>query len=887
MAIDDYKFIETDFENQGITELPDRPSEGGITASQLKARFDNIPKIIMALGKINNFFDFLKSGEASSDIGATAVKTGGSETVQGVLEELQAQATSIESNAVHKSGNETIDDVKTFTSSPVVPTPTANTHPATKKYVDDKDAAVVHKTGNETVNGVKNFTDSIYVSSFTIRDNGNTGEIIGGTAEDKLAFLQGDLKFNDDLVWTAGNDGTGSGLDADTLDGKQDADMVHKAGAETITGVKTFSASPVVPTPTADGNPATKKYADDIASARYTKTNMQTSGQALLHWGNLTNVPNLADNHWKTPVANQAALPVTGNALGDNRVVLDDGDGKQAVYTCVATTGTYTQQWSKVGDVDWMTEEATRQTQETARVNAEGTESPKSGRVGAEIDRVAAENARILAEGTADPKTGRIGAELDRVDAENARKSAEILRQAHINDKDNPHEVTAAKAGALSTTDAGDLAKLTTTEKGSLVGAINEVDMSLNETQQLVSTNVGDLETLTTTDKSSLVNATNEVKDLVDTNKTNIATHDQKLTNIEMRFGTYDIVDTGGSPGNVRLLAGKPNAGFFGFVQPSEMGLITANAPANQAYSGANLALALGLSAGIAFNSDVPLMKFHYKGKILYVPLTGYRYNLFWDGIYAKGIVFDTADEGFLPPAGRCGTNLIIDASDNSINCTTQNFLGDKSAGMDYADTVGAVGDTLVLKGWTDESNNATVTISSITNTKIIVTGATLVSESGGKTSRFYNTKNAVTQGKTVEIGDKTYKVYLIRGSGDNPTDSYSDADRGAAGANNMWNSLILPLHEHAKLGNWTYPAYAVDASGTKITADWGFGLTDADLRTHNSYGSGSYAWCQENLNTTAWRRVLRGYLGASYLDSDPSWYYNSHYCWRPVLESL
>lgn len=113
----------------------------------------------------------------------------------------------------------------------------------------------------------------------------------------------------------------------------------------------------------------------------------------------------------------------------------------------------------------------------------------------------------------------------------------------HKEDKSNPHGVTATQINAVPTTrtvnskalssditlsasdvgalpsiDAGDLAELTTTEKGSLVGAINEVDMSLNETQQLVSTNVGDLETLTTTDKSSLVNATNEVKNLVDTN---------------------------------------------------------------------------------------------------------------------------------------------------------------------------------------------------------------------------------------------------------------------------------------------------------------------------------------------------------------------------------
>jgi parallel beta-helix repeat protein len=140
-------------------------------------------------------------------------------------------------------------------------------------------------------------------------------------------------------------------------------------------------------------------------------------------------------------------------------------------------------------------------------VAAEGAASPKSGRVGAELDRVAAEEARVLAEGTANPRTGRIGAELDRVDAENARKAAEILRQAHINDKDNPHKVTAAQAGALSTTDAGDLAELTTTEKGSLVGAINEVDGHADTN----ATSIGTLASLTTTEKTNLVGAINEL----------------------------------------------------------------------------------------------------------------------------------------------------------------------------------------------------------------------------------------------------------------------------------------------------------------------------------------------------------------------------------------
>ena len=39
--------------------------------------------------------------------------------------------------------------------------------------------------------------------------------------------------------------------------------------------------------------------------------------------------------------------------------------------------------------------------------------------------------------------------------------------------------------------------------------------------------------------------------------------------------------------------------------------------------------------------------------------------------------------------------DLTIDSTDNSINCTTQRFLGDKTEATDYADTVGAVGDTL------------------------------------------------------------------------------------------------------------------------------------------------------------------------------------------------
>ncbi len=360
----------------------------------------------------------------------------------------------------------------------------------------------------------------------------------------------------------------------------------------------------------------------------------------------------------------------------------------------------------------------------------------------------------------------------------------------------------------------------------------------------------------------------------------------QELINVQRLIAGKGVQDFTNSPGPKTLIKGDTQAGFYGFVTPNEMGLIAANPEANRAFSGSNLALALGLSSGTPFNPNVPLMKFHYKGKILFIPLTGYRYSVPWDNIYNAGIAYDTTDEGFLPPTGRVGTNLSIDASDNSINCTTQRFLGDKSSAQDYADTVGAIGDTLVLKGWS-EANNKTVTIVSITDTKIVVSGATLVTEAGGKKSRFYNNAKKVTQGKTVVIGDKNFRVYLMKGAGTNPTDSYADADRGAAGPDNMWNKLILPLHEHAKLGNWNYPAYAVDEAGVKITLDWGVGLTDENLRTHYDYGAGNYTWCQEVLDTAGWRRVVRGYYGASHLGYGNSWYTYLSFCWRPVLEVL
>jgi len=152
-------------------------------------------------------------------------------------------------------------------------------------------------------------------------------------------------------------------------------------------------------------------------------------------------------------VATKATLPLSGNAVGDQRVVFDDGDGKQAVYACIATTGTVDQQWAKIADVDWMSEEQTRILQEQERVLAESARDDAEGlRVIAEGSRVDAEDIRVTNEGTrqsqestrqsqestrqsqegtrVSQELARVGAEEDRVLAEDARNVWEAYDNA-------------------------------------------------------------------------------------------------------------------------------------------------------------------------------------------------------------------------------------------------------------------------------------------------------------------------------------------------------------------------------------------------------------------------------------------------------------------------
>lgn len=332
------------------------------------------------------------------------------------------------------------------------------------------------------------------------------------------------------------------------------------------------------------------------------------------------------------------------------------------------------------------------------------------------------------------------------------------------------------------------------------------------------------------------------------------------------------------SPGFDYLTAGDKTNGFYGFVQPGEFGEIAGNPTANKKLSASNLALAIGLTQGTPINEETAWMKFAREGKVLFVPVKPLRHTTSWDAIYKAGAVYGDDTPGVLPLQGRAGKNLSVDATTNSFvlvpTVSGEGFLYS-------AAKVGNAGDTIVTKGFTNAENNKEFVITAITDTAITVSGGTLVTEAGVRTSALYNKVNAVTQNRKVTIGDKQYRVRLLKGASQDPLDSFNDADRDSVGPKNEWNALLLPLHEKAKLGNWAYSAYA----GTVV--DWGVGLTDADLSTHYTLGLGSYTWCQETSGAPSFRRVVRGYTGASGSSHGTAWYAGSNYGWRPCLELI
>ena len=103
-------------------------------------------------------------------------------------------------------------------------------------------------------------------------------------------------------------------------------------------------------------------------------------------------------------------------------------------------------------------------------------------------------------------------------------------------------------------TNIGSMPSLTTTEKASLVGAVNEVKTEADQNK----TNIGSMSSLKTTEKTSLVGAVNEVKDQVDglLDADGVVKNSKKVNGIEFSTDLQDVLYTG-DPDEFRVVAYK------------------------------------------------------------------------------------------------------------------------------------------------------------------------------------------------------------------------------------------------------------------------------------------------------------------------------------------
>ena len=132
-------------------------------------------------------------------------------------------------------------------------------------------------------------------------------------------------------------------------------------------------------------------------------------------------------------------------------------------------------------------------------------------------------------------------------------------------------------------------------------------------------------------------------------------------------------------------------------------------------------------------------------------------------------------------------------------------------------------------------------------------------------------------QDAMVNVGDDSFKVTLLKGANTDPVASNTTGYDLDWTHQSEWNRLMYPVHSgiHTASSNPSTPSVPY--------SQWA-SYSDEDLLVHNSFGNGTYNWCQEQHPGTSTYRVFRGYNGVTFASRSAATNALTSFGFRPAL---
>jgi hypothetical protein len=328
----------------------------------------------------------------------------------GTLKTSGSLATKADDNAVvHLTGAQTVTGTKTFSSSPIVPTPSLGGHATTKSYVD---LAVTAGAPDATTSakGIVQLAGDLAGTATAPTVPGLAGKEPTITAGSTSQYYRGDKSWQtldktavglsnvDNTSDTTKNSATVTltnktisgasntlsnipqsavtNLTTDLAAKATDNTVVHLAGAETITGVKTFTGTPVISTITNTGTLTLPTATDTLVGRATTDTltNKTLTTPTIASFTNATHThTNAAGGGQLTDAALSSAVTVPKGGTGAVSLTgILVGNGTAAVTTISAPAGTI------VGTTDTQTLTNKRVTQRVTTIASSATPTPNA-----------------------------------------------------------------------------------------------------------------------------------------------------------------------------------------------------------------------------------------------------------------------------------------------------------------------------------------------------------------------------------------------------------------------------------------------------------------------------------------------------------------------------